>query len=330
MRITLVMASAEDGGLEKHVIELANGLAKMHKVSLIAHGRFAQLANESVQFIDMDLSGSRYNPWTKYQLKKKILATEPDVLHVHAAKTAQFLQSMVQKFKFPCVVTVHGQKKKNQINLAFDRIIVVSHKLKEQFQNSSKVSVVYNGVEQMLTPRQFQKNRKFIAIGRLNEVKGFDVLLKAWQSIPYQLTIAGEGEQRHFLEQLIRDLNLEDRVKLVGFQNEIQKLINEHEALIVSSLREGGPYTLGEALLLKRPVLGTQVGMMQEFIADKWLCEPNHIEELHQLITEYCKLEDPAAEFGKAFDLAQQHLTIEQMLMNTEAVYIQAILELQR
>ncbi|MGQ0518046.1 hypothetical protein ACT453_51120, partial [Bacillus sp. D-CC] len=50
-------------------------------------------------------------------------------------------------------------------------------------------------------------------------------------------------------------------------------LITDHEALIVSSLREGGPYTLAESLLLQRPVLGTDVGMMAEFIPVEFLCE---------------------------------------------------------
>ena len=330
MRITLVMASAEDGGLEKHVIELANGLSQTNKVSLIAHSRFSSLVNPAVNFVEMDLSGSRHNPWTKYQLKKKILATQPEVLHVHAAKTAQFVQSMVVGFHFPCIVTVHGQKKKNQVNQAFDQIIVVSEQLKLQLPDPSKVSVVYNGVEIKESVTPFQKNRKFIAIGRLNEVKGFDVLLKAWQHIPHHLTIAGEGEQRPQLEQLIQEYDLPNRVKLVGHSTEIQKLICEHEALIVSSLREGGPYTLGEALLLQRPVIGTRVGMMQEFLANEYLCEPNDAVALQHVIEHYCAQEHSTDAFQPAFDLAQQHLTIQHMLSNTVTVYQEAINNLQR
>lgn len=325
MRITLVMASAEDGGLEKHVIELANGLSQNNEVSLIAHERFAHLLDVKVNVVKMDLSGSRHNPWTKYQLKKKIIETQPDVLHVHAAKTAQFVHGMVKSFAFPCVVTVHGQKKKNQMNQSFDHIIVVSKQLKHQLENPSKTSVVYNGVELKIVPQEFQKNRKFIAVGRLNEVKGFDVLLQAWQDIPHQLTIAGEGEQRPLLEQLIQDLHLSDRVQLIGFCEEIQQQISEHEALIVSSLREGGPYTLGEALLLNRPVFGTCVGMMPEFLSETWLCETKDADALQQLIKRYCALEHPESVFQDAINLAQQHLTIEHMLLNTEHVYRQAI-----
>lgn len=325
MRITLVMASAEDGGLEKHVIELANGLSREHDVTLIAHARFAQQLQPKVQHVVMDLSGSRHNPWTKYQLKKKILATSAQVVHVHAAKTAQLVQGMLASLSCPSIVTVHGQKKNNQVNEKFDRIIVVSQQLKQQLSQQDKVEVVYNGVALQTAVTPMQKNRKFIAVGRLNEVKGFDILLRAWQHIPHQLNIAGEGEQREALAQLIEQLQLSDRVQLLGFREDIQALISTHEALIVSSLREGGPYTLAEALLLQRPVIGTQVGMMAEFLAPEHLCASNDAQALQQLISSYCQLEQPAQVFAPTFAQATAQLSLDSMLQHTQAVYQQAI-----
>jgi len=117
MNITLVMASDEEGGLEKHVLELAEGLAEFHQVSLIAHQKYQSQLSKKVNFVVFDMSGSRYNPWTKYQLKKVILATQPDILHAHASKTAKLLQGMLKQFSFPSVVTVHGKKKSNQARL---------------------------------------------------------------------------------------------------------------------------------------------------------------------------------------------------------------------
>ncbi len=71
MKITLVMASDEEGGLEKHVLELAAGLSQAHEVSLIAHQKYQSQVESSVNFVAFDMSGSRYNPWTKYLLKKQ-------------------------------------------------------------------------------------------------------------------------------------------------------------------------------------------------------------------------------------------------------------------
>lgn len=325
MRITLVMASAEDGGLEKHVIELANGLSRQHAVSLIAHPRFLDQVDEKVSFIAMDMRGSRHNPWLKYKLKNKIKETAPDIVHAHASKTAQLMQSMVKKLSVPCLVTIHGVKSNVKPYLDFDHIIAVSQRLVKALP-ALKTSVVHNGVNyDALKVIPFAKNRKFIAIGRLNEVKGFDILLRAWAELPYHLTIAGEGEQRPHLEALIHELKLSDRVSLIGYCSDIQLLISRHEALIVSSLREGGPYTLGEALLLQRPVIGTDVGVMREFINLDLLCEVGNVAALHHVIERYIALENPINKFQHAFQRAQKQLSFDKMIESTVNVYTQCL-----
>lgn len=321
MRITLVMASCEDGGLEKHVIELANGLALEHHVSLIAHPRFKTWLSDRVELINFDMSGSRHNPWTKYQLKKKIQMTAPDIVHAHASKTAQLMSGLIKKIKVPCIVTVHGAKSKLKPYAAFDTIIAVSQKLAEHINLPSKTEVIYNGVMLSQATQPWEKNRKFLAIGRLNEVKGFDVLIQAWVGIEAQLNIYGEGEQLQRLQALIEQLGLHNQVKLCGFSHEIQQKISQHEALIVSAQREGGPYTLSEALLLNRPVIGTDVGMMAEFVPDEFLCVPNEINELRRIILAYLCTQDPLSLYQPAFEKAKKNLTYTAMLEQTLLTY---------
>ena len=321
MKITLVMASDEEGGLEKHVLELAEGLAEFHSVTLIAHLKFQTEVSAQVNFVAFDMSGSRYNPWTKYQLKKTILATQPDILHAHASKTAKLLQGLTKQFHFPCVVTVHGKKKSNQAYFAFDHIIAVSRSVADILNQPNKTTVIYNGTKISITATAFQKNRKFIAIGRLNEVKGFDLLLDAWKDIPHRLSIVGEGEERSKLEQRIQQNQLSDRVTLLGYRQDIHSLISEHEALIVSSLREGGPYTLAESLLLQRPVLGTNVGMMAEFVPADFLCETGSSISLNNLIGNYLLGDDPSIFFTTAYERAKEQLTFQKMIEHTIKTY---------
>lgn len=321
MNITLVMASDEEGGLEKHVLELAEGLAEFHPVSLIAHQKYQTQLSHKVNFIAFDMSGSRYNPWTKYHLKKVILATQPDILHAHASKTAKLLQGMLKQFSFPSVVTVHGKKKSNEAYFAFDHMIAVSRSVAETLNQLNKTTVVYNGTKITVSPTPFQKNRKFIAIGRLNSVKGFDLLLEAWKYIPHSLSIVGEGEERSKLEQLIQQYQLSNRVSLLGYRSDIHTLINEHEALIVSSLREGGPYTLAESLLLNRPVLGTDVGMMAEFVPAEFLCEAGSSNALNTLLQHYLQVEAPFMDFASAYAMAQEQLTFQKMIEHTLQIY---------
>ncbi len=322
MRITLVMASDEEGGLEKHVLEMADGLAdEGYNVSLIAHPRYQYELKREINFVAFDMSGSRYNPLTKYRLKKAIFATQPDVIHAHASKTAKLLQSMVHKFSCANVVTVHGAKSNIKPYLAFDRIIAVSQRVADLIACPEKTVVVYNGVKITESPQPFQANHKFIAIGRLNEVKGFDQLLQAWQMIPHELTIVGEGEQQAQLEQLIQQLQLENRVKLYGYSDCVARLLIGHEALIVSSLREGGPYTLSEALLLHRPVIGTNVGMMREFVPQQFLCPPDDVQKLVAVIQHYLDTPEVDVLFHSAYQCAATELTFAAMIKHTLAVY---------
>lgn len=321
MRITMVMASAEDGGLEKHVIELSNGLSLDHQVSLIAHSRYRDQVDSKVNFIEMDLSGSRYNPFTKMRLKQKILQSQPDVLHAHASKTAKLLQNMLKNFNFPSVVTMHGLKSNINAYLAFDQIIVVSQRLADEINLPKKVTVIHNGVTLTEQAKPWLRNRKFIAIGRLNEVKGFDVLIEAWKDISHELLIVGDGEEKSKLQQLIDQYQLNDRVKLYGYSDHIHEQINQSEALIISSFREGGPYTLSEALLLKRPVIGTDVGVLPEFIPQQFICAPHDVPALNQLIHDYLSENNIEQKFEMAFSQAQEKLSFNKMIEHTLSLY---------
>jgi glycosyltransferase involved in cell wall biosynthesis len=110
-------------------------------------------------------------------------------------------------------------------------------------------------------------------------------------------------------------------VTLLGYRHDIHSLISEHEALIVSSLREGGPYTLAESLLLQRPVFGTDVGMMAEFVPEEFICEAGSSSSLNTLIANYLLKDDPSICFTSAFVLAQEQLTFQKMIEHTVFTY---------
>lgn len=101
----------------------------------------------------------------------------------------------------------------------------------------------------------------FIAIGRLVEQKGFDLLLKSYASAVAEepslplLLIIGEGEDRQFLEDMSHDLGLSKRVIFGGFTTNPYRLIKDAKALILSSRHEGMPTVIIESLSLNTPVI---------------------------------------------------------------------------
>lgn len=110
-----------------------------------------------------------------------------------------------------------------------------------------------------------------VAVGRLVKLKGFDFLLRALAQLPSQtrLVIIGEGEERAILENLIAELGLTDRVALLGFQENPWKYMACADLFVLSSLTEGLPNVIGEAMALGLPIIATNCSPgVREYLED--------------------------------------------------------------
>ncbi len=98
------------------------------------------------------------------------------------------------------------------------------------------------------------------AVGRLEEEKGYPYLLRAFEMLDNRdihLIILGKGEDEAKLKRLAVDLRVEDRVFFVGFQTNPYRFIKHASLLVLSSLWEGQPNVLIEALALGTPIVAT-------------------------------------------------------------------------
>lgn len=100
-----------------------------------------------------------------------------------------------------------------------------------------------------------------VGVGRLVKLKGFDVLIRAVARLPNprraRLQLIGEGEERERLEHLASELNVADRVELLGMQTNPWKYMARADVIAMSSRTEAFPNVIGEALALARPVVAT-------------------------------------------------------------------------
>lgn len=100
-----------------------------------------------------------------------------------------------------------------------------------------------------------------VSVGRLVQLKGFDLLIRALaklpRSLPARLLIIGEGDQRGMLEALIAELDLGDRIILLGTQPNPWKYMARADVVALASRTEAFPNVIGEALALGRPVIAT-------------------------------------------------------------------------
>jgi glycosyltransferase involved in cell wall biosynthesis len=126
------------------------------------------------------------------------------------------------------------------------------------------------------------------AVGRLSEEKGFDLLVRAAdrllrEGLDLELWVVGTGDQRPALERMIADLGRGDRVRLLGYRADTVDLYHAMDVFALSSLREGLPNVLLEAMALEVPVLATRVAGVPRLVrdgADGILIEPGSEAEL--------------------------------------------------
>jgi glycosyltransferase involved in cell wall biosynthesis len=110
-------------------------------------------------------------------------------------------------------------------------------------------------------------------VGRLSGEKAFDVLIRSVHALlargrDVRLVIVGEGGERPALERLIAELGLADRVVLAGWQADVRGYFEAMDAFALSSLREGLPNVLLEAMALEVPIVATRVNGVPRLVQD--------------------------------------------------------------
>ncbi|MGB3513537.1 MAG: glycosyltransferase [Microcoleaceae cyanobacterium] len=158
-----------------------------------------------------------------------------------------------------------------------DGILANSHCVAQDLANVTDISperikVIYNPT---ITPHIFEKSQHsldhpwfqpgelpvVLGVGRLDPQKNFSTLIKAFAKVreitPCRLMILGKGRQEKELQILIRELDIENDVALQGFANNPYPYIKKAAVFVMSSVWEGLPNVLIEALALGTPVVST-------------------------------------------------------------------------
>lgn len=117
----------------------------------------------------------------------------------------------------------------------------------------------------------FGAGLRLLAVGRLAPQKGFDRLLRALaaprtRSMAWTLCVLGEGDERARLETLTASLGLDDRVFFVGAKRALP-LYARADLFVTTSLFEGMPLSLLEAMAAGRPVLASPIAAHREVLA---------------------------------------------------------------
>lgn len=178
----------------------------------------------------------------------------------------------------------------------------------------SKVHVVHCGLEHSfheISPIPILNNARLICVGRLSKQKGQLLLLEAMhnlakQRVEFELVLAGDGEMRPIVEQLITKYDLKDKVHITGWisSSRVRDELLNSCCMVLPSFAEGLPVVIMEALALRRPVISTYVAGIPELIVPNingWLVPAGSVVALMAAIEDMLsKTSEQLAVMGEA------------------------------
>jgi glycosyltransferase involved in cell wall biosynthesis len=306
-------------GRGEFYIDLVNELSKNENVYLLIpkNAKYLHRISNKITIIEYKSKDSRYNPFLYLELFKIFKNNLFDVVHTHFAKSSEIFYTINKFLKTIHVATKHNPRKGNIFN-KIKYVTAVSKDVAKSIKTDSQI--IYNG----LNPIKLINSKKndiftITAIGRLDKIKGFDILIKESKKIThdFRLNIIGDGDERENLDKIIKDLNLEKQVKLLGFQKNIPEIINNADLVVMSSLSEGFSLVMLEALFYAKIFISTKVSGCKDLLSEDLLIDEFFIaKKINNIIENHEKYE-------KIFQLIKQENQSKFILKHISNQYLE-------
>jgi len=289
LRLTVVISSLGIGGAERVATILANAWADAgHAVTLLTFAPPKSVPEQpispAVEVHALGLAGASgsvtgaiaANLSRITRLRRAILDSRPDAVVSHVDQTNVLTLLATTRARIPVYPVEHIDPRYYPIGIAWSalrrlaygratRLVAVSQGVLDAFPKPLRQAgaVIPNpilppspGVHPNLASRQI------VAMGRLTEQKGFDLLLRAYAEIAerhpdWDLTIWGEGPDRTELEALADSLGIAERLSLPGRTANPEAALCRGSLFVFPSRYEGFGLALAEAMSLGLPVIAT-------------------------------------------------------------------------
>lgn len=302
MNILQLVSNMKKNGPAFVVYDLVQGLAEEGNNVFVASeiGELAESINNicNAEFVHIPigrLNGNKIkrilcyfrNANKAYKILKKLIKDKHiEIINSHQPIPNLYARRLSKKFKIPFVTTSHNVYSKGFFSSTYvsgDHVVAVSEKvLTNSIMNfkvdKSRITCVCNGINpnRLLVTDEIKYNNKFVigTIAGLRKQKALNYLILAFFEFHKivqnsYLVICGEGEERKILEELVKDLRIEESVCFLGFRSDTANVINSFDIFALSSQYEGLPISMLEAMALKKPIVATKVGGIPEVIVDK-------------------------------------------------------------
>ena len=224
------------------------------------------------------------------KLKTLFEQEKPDVVHTHLY-AGKYVFPAAAAMKIKAVHTIHsvakhelGMLSRKLNGLFFRRWGVVPVALSTAVQQTvmeeyklppERVPVVMNGIDlskcRVKTDYNAGEVFRIVHVGNFSDVKNHKGLVEAFEVFnkkhpDSRLHLIGDGKNRQQTEQSVRAKGLEDKVIFHGVQADVHKFISQMDVFVLSSLYEGVPMSIAEAMGSGMPVVATAVGGVPDML----------------------------------------------------------------
>jgi len=225
-----------------------------------------------------------------YKIINKILKKEKfDIISVQDYYFIALIGFVLsKKYKIGLEIQIHGFEKFYKLRKLIAKYIIpkansircVSQRLKRELilnfkVKEEKITVVPIFVEPKIVENKKEKrlneNFIFLTVGRLVKVKNISMQIEAISEVikkytKFELWIIGDGKEKENLKFKIKNLNLESNIKLLGWQENLDKFYSQADVFLLTSNYEGWGMVVIEAAFYKLPIIMTNVGCADEII----------------------------------------------------------------
>ena len=296
MKLYLVINTLECGGAERYVQNIARCMTKRgHDVTVVVFDNSAQhYPIDGAQVLDLGERGWR-SLWGRIvKLRRLVKRGKPDV--VLAVQNTVNMTAIVATLGLPVtVVTKEDMLPFDTLWLArrlywiiyrfADGVICVSRKIKGQLialgVSRHLCMVIHNPVDCELVREQSFEYEPLngwecmpwlVSVNNLSWYKDYDTLLRAFAAVVDKLVcglvVIGSGPQQERLERLRSELGLRAYVRFIGTRDNPFPYMRRAAIAVSSSISEGFPHCMTEAMACGTPVVCTSVGWTDDIITD--------------------------------------------------------------
>ena len=353
MKILYIITGLGLGGAEKVVADLADQMVlRGHtvKIAFLTGEISVRPKSDKVEIIPLKLNGAKDFFSASKRYRMLIKEYQPNVVHAHMVHANIFARLNRLFCKIPKLIcTAHNSNEGGKIRMLAYKLTNFLSDFNSNVSKEASISLIkkgaftqknlhtiYNGINLTKFTKKpsnslFSTNDciNFLSVGRFNDQKDYPNLLNAIHTVTathnnLHFYIAGDGELRSEIEGLIKRLNIEKFVTLLGRRNDIPLLMSQADFFVLPSKYEGFGLVVAEAMACETFVIATDCGGVKEVMGNNgFLIPPEDPVALSNAISKAISIspKDRSLNNEKALQHIKMNFDLEKIIQQWEMIY---------